>query len=124
MLRRPILIVEDEPDLRETLQELLELAGYKVATAANGREALARLDEIGPVCLILLDLMMPVMSGWEFLDALKSSASQVLASIPVVVVSATADVADVKRLGGCRVMKKPVDLELLMAVVQEYCEMG
>jgi CheY-like chemotaxis protein len=62
-----ILIIEDEPDLRETLKELFQLEGFKVLTASNGQEGLKALRESGKPCLIFLDLMMPIMSGWEFI---------------------------------------------------------
>ena len=66
MLR--ILVVEDDPIIRTTLAEALEDIGYLVETASNGAEALAKVREDG-FAAILLDLMMPIMSGWEFLDA-------------------------------------------------------
>jgi len=120
----PILIVEDEPDLRETLGELLELEGFGVAMAANGQEALQYLREIGQSCLILLDLMMPVMNGWQFLEALREMRPHMVAAIPVVVISAAADVTDVQQQYGCLVMKKPVNLKQLIALAHEHCEIG
>lgn len=82
----PILVVEDDSDIRETLQQVLELEGYRVATAANGHEGLAALETGERPSLILLDLMMPVMSGAEMLDHLRTDER--LADIPVVVVTA------------------------------------
>lgn len=122
MACRPILIIEDEADLRETMKDYLEISGYSVTTAANGRDALIRMDEIGASCLILLDLMMPVMNGWQFLDRLRQDRHEVLDRTPIVVVSAAADVSDVGRQYGCQVMKKPVDMFHLMSVVREHCE--
>ena len=64
---RRVLIVEDDQDARELLQQLLELNGFHTSMASNGREALGLLDRhAGQICLVLLDLMMPVMNGWEF----------------------------------------------------------
>src|SRR5919206_1695644 len=83
--RGEVLVVEDDFAIRETLRELLEDEGYRVAWAANGKEALARLHERAPR-VILLDLMMPVMDGWEFRVAQQRDPA--LASIPVVVISA------------------------------------
>src|SRR5690349_12155021 len=66
-----VLLVEDEEESRESLQEILELEGYHVVTAANGQEALDKMNKIEP-CVILLDLFMPVMDGWQFLERLRS----------------------------------------------------
>lgn len=115
-----ILIIEDEPDLRETLRDLLELEGFEVASAANGSEGLLALEKTGKPCLILLDLMMPVMDGWQFLEALRNRCGPV--DIAVVVVSAIADVSDVRERYGCEVLKKPVKIEQLLAFAHAHCE--
>jgi CheY-like chemotaxis protein len=112
---KTILIVEDEKDIRETLQEVLEIEGYQVFEAANGREALNRLAECPRPGLILLDLMMPVMNGWEFLSAIKEQQS--LSSIPVVVVTAAGEAVRSSRVqlqGVKSIVKKPVDLDQLL----------
>src|SRR5262245_55690503 len=83
-----VLVVEDEQESRETLRELLELEGYVVETAVNGQEALDKLKHVDP-CLILLDLFMPVMDGWQFLDRL--SADGRLSRIKVVVTTSAAE---------------------------------
>lgn len=119
----PILIVEDERDARETLQHLFQLEGYAAAGAANGKEGLVKLDEFRP-CMILLDLMMPVMNGWEFLEALKKDRQDILQNIPVVVISAAADVGDIPRQLGCRTMKKPLDLDQLLSLAQQHCKLS
>lgn len=116
-----IMIIEDEPDVRETLKELLELEGFQVSTAENGQEGLKHLQENGQPCLILLDLMMPVMSGWEFLETFKSQYQHLFATTPVTVVSAAADVTDVQQRYGCLLLKKPVNLEHLFALAHQYC---
>src|SRR4051794_37547968 len=67
----PVMVVEDDPDIREAVQMILEEEGYSVVTACNGAEAEAELAKMDDPCLMLLDLMMPVMSGWELLDHLK-----------------------------------------------------
>lgn len=118
-----ILIIEDEPDLRETLKDLLELSGFKVAAAENGKEGLKLLlEEMEKTCLILLDLMMPVMNGWQFLEALKNEHQHLLDTIPLVVVSAAADLTDLQQQHGCRVMKKPANIEHLVTLAREHCE--
>lgn len=116
-----ILIVEDEPDLRETLKDLLEYSGFEAVTAANGREGLARLAELDRPCLILLDLMMPVMDGWQFLDALQERDAQTAAPVPVVVTSAAADLSAINRAQVAQVLTKPVALEQLFELARAHC---
>jgi CheY-like chemotaxis protein len=112
-----ILLVEDDDDIRSTLKEVLELEGYNVATAAHGQEAFTRLEEIERPCVILLDLMMPVMNGWEFLEKQKESAR--FASIPVLVVSAAGDKARSASAQGF--VKKPIEVDGLLEMIKKYC---
>jgi len=112
-----ILIVEDDEGIREALKLTLEVGGYQVETAENGKEGIERLSAIDKPCLILLDLMMPVMNGWEFVEVLKGDP--VLASIPIVIV--TAFVEKAQALDAYRLIRKPVDLNLLLNFVKEYC---
>ena len=83
--RQRILLVDDDLDLRESLAEALEEAGYTVDRASNGQEALQSLREERPT-VILLDLLMPVMNGWQFCQLKKQD--QTVASIPVIAMSA------------------------------------
>jgi two-component system chemotaxis response regulator CheY len=117
---KSILVVEDDGGIRETLKYALELEGYKVFTAANGRIAVDLLPKISKPCLILLDLMMPEMNGWEFVDAIEKDKE--LAAIPVVVVTAFADRSRTIKSNG--VIKKPVDLDVLYSVVKQWCGTG
>ncbi|MBI2893129.1 MAG: response regulator [Deltaproteobacteria bacterium] len=115
--RGHVLIVEDDLDTREALGAALEAEGYDVALAAHGREGLESLATRPRPCLILLDLMMPVMDGVEFLGALESDPS--LASIPVVVVSAyTTRAASLKVAG---FLPKPIKLDRLLEWTERYC---
>src|SRR5579872_6621682 len=84
-----ILIVDDHEDIRESLGEVLSEEGFRVALAANGREALKYLNDNDPPCLILLDLMMPVMNGYEFRSWQRENTE--LARIPVAVLSGRED---------------------------------
>lgn len=114
-----VLLVEDNDDLREMMALALQMAGNRVVCARNGQEALGVLQHRPRPCVILLDLMMPVMDGWTFRAALERDAH--LSKIPVVVVSALgADVAG--RLHATAVIPKPVDLDELLDVVCEYCD--
>ncbi len=84
-LRKRVLVVEDNVDIRELLVEILASEGYEVASAGDGRQALDTALRQRPD-VILLDLMMPVMSGWEFRAVQRATAA--LADIPVIVLSA------------------------------------
>jgi two-component system chemotaxis response regulator CheY len=86
MTARCVLVVDDERDLREGIAECLELEGYLVKQARNGREALDLAAASTPA-VILLDLMMPVMSGWQVMEALRTNPK--LSAIPVIVISAS-----------------------------------
>jgi CheY-like chemotaxis protein len=114
----PILIVEDDSDLREMMEQLLTLEGYTAATAANGREALEYLRRSGAPDLILLDLMMPVMDGWEFRR--EQERDPQLASVPVVVLSAL-DQQRARDIGANAFLKKPLDFDRLLTLVRQYC---
>ena len=112
------LIVEDDVDTSEMLGRFLELEGYHVETAANGKVALERLGSgVGP-CVILLDLMMPVMDGWQFRQAQIRDAA--LADIPVIVVSA-AGRDRLEKIQADAYLSKPVDLDELLGCVTQFC---
>lgn len=111
-----ILIVEDDLHIRETLQTLLELEGYSVFAACNGQEGLDLLEQIPTPCLILLDLLMPVMNGMEFLEA--KNRNDTLGSIPVCIVTG---VMESKIPGTVGYMKKPVSFDALLNFVKQYC---
>jgi CheY-like chemotaxis protein len=113
-----ILVVEDDLDVQESIRQLLELDGFNVVAAANGQEALDRLKE-GDACLVLLDLMMPIMSGWQFLEA--RSTDTMLASVPVLVVSATNEPVQEKGAIAGRI-RKPVDADALLEICHAYCD--
>src|SRR6476619_1966196 len=114
-----ILIVEDEHDIRAVLTEILEDEGYVVASVPNGLEALAFLQEHRPQ-LILLDLGMPVMTGWEFRD--RQRRDPALADIPVIVMSATPHLNQTAAaLQAADCLDKPIELNALLGVVEQYC---
>src|SRR5271170_7855204 len=120
MAPRPVLVVDDDPDIRETLRFVLEDAGYPVYSAENGKEALAILATAEKLPgLILLDLMMPVMSGDEMLKALKQVKA--LAQIPVTIVTASGAAIPPLASG---LLKKPVDLDVLLRIVERSCGGG
>lgn len=127
MRRGTLLVIEDDADIRNTIRAVFELDGYAVETAANGAEGLDRLDEIGHPCVILLDLMMPVMDGWQFLERLRAHPDPDIASCPVTVVSGVADHEEALTLRsryGCGMVHKPADITGLMRIVQDRCSPG
>lgn len=113
-----ILIVEDDLDTREMLGRFLELEGYAVETASNGRQALERLEEGARACVILLDLMMPIMDGWQFRR--EQVRNQDLAGIPVIVVSA-AGRERLQQIQADGYLAKPVDLDELLHQIRQFC---
>jgi two-component system, OmpR family, response regulator CpxR len=115
---RCVMVVEDDPDIQESLRLLLEEEGCRVTTAGNGAEALSALNHDDPPKLILLDLMMPIMSGWEFLERVRDDAR--LNKIPIVVVTAAGEQRDTPE-GAVRLMRKPVNLDALLGLVRQFC---
>jgi CheY-like chemotaxis protein len=109
-----VLVVEDDIDVREAIAEVVETAGYPVEVASNGLEALAYLhDHRGERCLVLLDLMMPVMDGWTFLHLARREGYDV----PIVVFSA----AGAERLPtDVPTIRKPFELNTLLGVLEKY----
>ncbi|WP_437744671.1 response regulator [Sorangium sp. So ce1504] len=115
-----ILVVEDDLDIRSILTQLLAFEGYDVEEAADGAEALALLRRDAPPALILLDLMMPVMDGWQLRAELQRDPA--LASIPVVIVSADVRVEqEASRLRVAGLLKKPLQIEPLLELVHRIC---
>ena len=114
-----ILIVEDEHDIRAVLTEILEDEGYAVASVPNGLEALMFLQEHRPQ-LILLDLGMPVMTGWEFREQQRRDPA--LADIPVIVMSAIPQLSQTAAaLQAANCLDKPIELNSLLGMVEQYC---
>ncbi len=117
---RDVLVVEDDPDIRESLFELLELEGYRVHTACNGAEALAVLGHAPIMALVLLDLMMPVTDGYEFLDRLRRAQ---ISDVRVLVLSATLDASRVRMSPSVvGVLAKPVDVPRVLSMVHRWTE--
>lgn len=115
-MNHTVLLVEDEEDLRELMRDALELNGYVVVAACDGQEALDGPDSIDNLGLVLLDLVMPRLNGWDFYQQLR--ARPALADVPVIVHSSSPTHAPA---GVTRVLQKPIEFERLMAIIQEYC---
>jgi CheY-like chemotaxis protein len=119
--RRTVLVVEDDPDELDAIATIVEDAGYDVLCARNGREALHHLHECDGRCdLILLDLLMPVMNGWDFRRRQRETPA--FAGIPVFLMSAGAHLAVVRdELQAAGYLAKPVDESEILDVVKRQC---
>jgi CheY-like chemotaxis protein len=114
---KSVLIVDDDADIRDMLRELFAMEGYLVATARNGRDALEQLHDGEAPDLILLDLMMPVMDGWQF--RAEQQRDPHLAPIPVVILSAVHNASErAAGLGAVACMQKPVEFDELIQTAE------
>jgi two-component system, chemotaxis family, chemotaxis protein CheY len=121
MTRPLVLVVDDDPDILEAICDILDAEGYRLARARHGEEALMQIDAERPA-VILLDLMMPVMDGWAFVERCRRHAC--CADVPIVVTSASHDLpktAERLRSFGVRTcLAKPFDVDGLLALVERY----
>jgi CheY-like chemotaxis protein len=119
--RSAVCVIDDDADIREILSDVLNQEGYEVVVAGDGESALNRLRaRADGWSLIILDLMMPRMNGWEFRR--QQLQDPALASIPVVLLTGAGNAAattDDLRVAG--VIEKPVDLDALLEKVAAYC---
>jgi CheY-like chemotaxis protein len=115
-----VLIIEDDPDSREVITEILKTEGHELVAVANGREAMNTLRSGFRPCLIILDMLMPGMDGWQFRRA--QCADEVLAKIPVVVVSGVRAARNSALQGGAvAFLSKPVAPDALLLAVATNC---
>lgn len=121
-MARPILLIDDDADIRISLRELLVDEGFVVHTANEGQHALQVLERILPPGLILLDYKMPVMDGRQFLTAMRQNPQW--QAIPVVILSAHTREWSGARLEVADILTKPVDIDLLLSTVQAICGNG
>ncbi len=114
-----VLVVDDDPDIRELLCAVLEDDGWEARPAANGKLALAALEAWQPD-LVVLDLMMPVMDGWTFAERMRERWQ-----IPIVVLSAATDARrHAERIGAAAVLPKPFDLDRLLPTLAKAANGG
>jgi CheY-like chemotaxis protein len=119
-MHRHVLIVDDDEDARCSIGVLLELHGYTVDLAENGQAALDRLRTQPPPCLVVLDLMMPGMNGWELRAQMLQDPG--LSRVPVLVMSGAADLdEETGRLDAVDCMAKPIDVDRLIRTVRANC---
>ena len=117
-----MLVVEDDREQRETLCAMLDFEGFDHAEAANGKEAFDYLENSPAPCIVLLDLEMPVMNGWDF--RAKQLASERLRRIPVVVVTANDQGLNDRFPGVAGFLWKPLKFEKLTALLDGVCRRG
>jgi CheY-like chemotaxis protein len=112
-----VVVVDDDFDIRAMLTMVLEIEGYRVLAAANGRDALEKLRDRPSPSLIVLDLMMPVMNGAQFRAAQRSSPE--LAAVPVVVLTGDGATAEMSAtLDACAWLRKPIKLDTLLTTIR------
>ena len=117
---RSILVVDDDPDVRDAVADVLVDEGYGVTGVSSGREALKHLQQHMRPSLILLDMLLPEMDGWLLRQELKKSPD--LASIPIVILSAHGDVRDAAlALGAVDYLRKPRSGDSLLEIAERYC---
>ena len=115
---KDVLVVEDESYLCDLIADVLESEGHTARTASNGLEALDLMRQRKPH-IVLLDLMMPVMDGWEFMDALRENPQW--DGVPIVIISAIYDAKRTQRETGARaVITKPFDIDQITEIVRLY----
>ena len=118
--RRPVLVADDDPDVREAIQDTLAAEGYETIVTSSGEEALAYVRRNPAPSLILLDWNMAPMNGAQFVAAIARDPA--LAAIPVVVLTADfRSSAKVEQGSVAGHLMKPVDLDRLFEVIGRYC---
>ena len=118
-IRPTVFVVDDDAAVREDYAELLREEGYQVLTAANGLEALDQLQAVRTPSLILLDLKMPVMDGWQLHERLARDPQ--LGKVPVVLLSGSSDVfEEASRMSADDFLLKPVPVRELLGTVEQY----
>jgi CheY-like chemotaxis protein len=113
-------VVDDDADIRESITDVLEMRGYRVRTAVNGQQALDILRAGERPCVILLDLMMPVLNGWEF--RAEQTRDEQLATVPVVIISGDGSTSQkAATMGISQYLRKPLELSVMLEVVKRHC---
>ena len=113
-----VLVIDDDAPSVDALRVMLESAGHRVDCAGNGREGLSRLREANGYCVILLDIMMPVMNGYEFRATQKQDEQ--LAGIPVLVLTA-GDRVDASSIDVAAIFHKPLKIPTLLEALARHC---
>lgn len=117
-MTRHILVVDDDPDIRATVREILDLEGCDVAAASNGLEALEQIES-SPPCVVLLDMRMPMLDGWGVARELRARG----VGVPIVVMTAAQDAGRwAREIAADAVLAKPFELDDLLNVVSRFAD--
>ncbi len=119
MADRTVLVVDDDPDILSIVEQILSFEGYNVLTATNGLEALDLVEQVRPE-LILLDMRMPVMDGWQFVGRLRAYRDS---PVPLLVMTAATDARRrAREVGADGYIAKPFDIEDLLEKVRQHVD--
>lgn len=116
--RHLVLVIEDDQDLRDIVSEVLGTHGYRTECAIDGKDALSKLGDGRRPCVILLDLMMPVMDGFQFRE--EQGKDPAIADIPVVAITAAGKSVS-SRIDAAEVLPKPFGLDEVRGAIERYC---
>lgn len=121
MMSRKLLVVEDDRDIRKSMERLLQSEGYAVEMAENGLEALNLLQNGSALPqLIILDLMMPQMDGFQFREEQAKNAK--ISHIPVIVMTADGHIDEKKvRANAVAALRKPADIDVILNTIKKHC---
>lgn len=117
MSKQPILVIDDDIEIQRIFKLALQLSGYQVSTVGGGTEALRVLEDLPTPGLIILDLTMPDMDGFEFLE--HKAARSAIRDIPVALCTAAGHTPTVS--GVAEYLEKPIDFDRLLATVSRFC---
>lgn len=118
MTCKNVLLIDDDAAILQMMHDVLEIEGYQISVARNGAEAIEILRRASPLpCVILLDLMMPVLNGWEFLDFQRNDPK--FKDIPLVICSAYQESA--KAINPAAYLKKPLHYQPLVETIKKFC---
>lgn len=118
MINSKILLVEDDIDIQDNLKAFLEMENFEVASASNGKQAIEFMQKEKPL-MILLDLMMPVMNGYEMLAEMKKRDLHQKNPVPIILLSAATDIEETARTQIVKFIRKPIALDKLLLTIKE-----
>lgn len=119
VLENKILLVEDDLDIQDNLKAFLEMENFDVTSVTNGKQAIELLQKEGKPSLILLDLMMPIMNGYEMLAEMKKCDLYQKNPIPIILLSAATDIEETARSQVVKFVRKPILLDQLLLTIRE-----
>ena len=118
-MKNKILLIEDDVDIQDNLKAFLEMENFEVASVSNGKQALELIQKEGKPSLILLDLMMPVMNGYEMLAEMKKRDFFQKNPVPIILLSAATDIEETAHAQLVKFIRKPISLDQLLLTIRE-----